>query len=313
MTPKTLYFENFILNKKSNIYYDPINLLLDNYAQIKTIETSNENFPKYFYFNSKKIHQILNELEINIKIININKFSSFFYLILLIKQNPYIINYEYSFQFINQFNSEKKNNINFFYKIIKAKFIIELIYNFTGCEEYEESQEVNVNRIENENMEIIKNNIPDLKKLNQNIDEKYIKSKGIDEILIDIIIALIKNELLSDYNYCSDILLSLDFENIDLNELMLKKLSNELNSNLKYMITKMDDFSEITIINFHYILLKFIIKNSIFIYQIPFLFKNRKNIIFLIKSNNIEISNIKIKDKNKLIYIIEKYIDSEYY
>ena len=67
-------------------------------------------------------------------------------------------------------------------------------------------------------------------------------------------------------------------------------------------------------INFYYILFKYILKYQIYIYQIPFLLKSRKNILELIKSNLKEIKNKDIKDiYNKFEYIIDFFTDSKYY
>ena len=70
---------------------------------------------------------------------------------------------------------------------------------------------------------------------------------------------------------------------------MLIQLSNVLNSNdknvEKYMIINYNDLLNNKIVNFHYILLKYILKSSVFIYQIPFLLKINKNIKKIINDN----------------------------
>ena len=65
-------------------------------------------------------------------------------------------------------------------------------------------------------------------------------------------------------------------------------------------------------INFYYFILKFILKNSIYIYQFTFLLKTRIFIIQLLKSKNILYIN-KNTYKERIEYIFIKIIDSKYY
>ena len=82
------------------------------------------------------------------------------------------------------------NNIelNNKYKLIMtSKIIIELINNYKETDEYDESQDIELNDIEKKGKEIIKNNINILKDIKLEINEKYILKKNIDKIYIDII------------------------------------------------------------------------------------------------------------------------------
>ena len=316
MPIKSNLYKKILLNDEFDVYLDPIYKLLDNYDEINAI-SNNENFPKLFFFNCKNVHYILYEFDktiyIKYKPIETNK-SFYFYLSLLIRKEPNIINYEYSFDLIKKINNEN-NAKDYFNKIIKSIIILELLDNFRGFENYEEEYNIEIDKIEKENKININNNIYHFKELNSKIDENYLKEKDIDEIYIEIIISLIKKDKLSDYNYTYKIISSLKIENIELTNLMLEKLKDALSANEnyveKYMILTEQDLSNISIINFHYILLKFIIKSSIYIYNIPFLLKNRKNIICIIKENKKEISYSDFGEKKR--YVIKKYIDSNYY
>ena len=63
---------------------------------------------------------------------------------------------------------------------------------------------------------------------------------------------------------------------------MINKLYEIFNSNKDYindyLILNLEDFSNEKKVNFYYILLKYILKNSIYIYQIPFFIKTSVNI-----------------------------------
>ena len=106
----------------------------------------------------------------------------------------------------------------------------------------------------------------------------------------------------------------LDLENIDINEFMFNKLSKILEDEKyieKYKISNINDdlFNEKKI-NFHYILLKYILKNSIFIYQFKLFFKTH---IFIIKN----LRKIKLEEENelkdKIDFVIEHYVDLKFY
>ena len=67
--------------------------------------------------------------------------------------------------------------------------------------------------------------------------------------------------------------------NIYLTQSMFDKLNKFLNLNenhiKNYIIEKKEDLIDETKINFYYFLLKYILKNSFYIYRIPFLIKTR--------------------------------------
>ena len=82
---------------------------------------------------------------------------------------------------------------------------------------------------------------------------------------------------------------------------MLNYLINILNKEdiiNNYGIFEMDDLLNGKKINFYYIFFKYILKNDIYIYQIPFFLKNKKNLIQIIKYNY---ENITKNEKNAFI------------
>ena len=61
-------------------------------------------------------------------------------------------------------------------------------------------------------------------------------------------------------------------------------------------------------INFYFILFKYILKNTFYLYQIPLLQKSRSKILQIIKNNSETISNTYINN-NKFKYIIDFFTD----
>ena len=287
---------NFFINIKK----------LEEYLKINNLQTI-----KILYFNIFSINSILYDYEKTITLNTngkINNLSFYFYANLLIKNNPHIVNYLYSQEFIKELNEQGKNNNKDLYKkIIISKIILELIDNY---EQYTDNNYDEIEKIKTENKNIInRNNI--FHNLNLNIDEIY----G------EIIISLIKDGKLEDYDYAYDIINQLDLQSIDITQCIFKKIKEELllNNNRyisKYLISKKEDLFNDKIINFYYILIKFILKDSIFIYQIDLLYKLRKYIIKLIKSEILlssKIENMNNNNKERLEYIIKEIVDLEYY
>ena len=159
--------KNDIINTDINNQLNPFTKIIFNFNEIQNLlKIKDPNILKIFYFNRKIVHEILYEEE---EIINLNSIEEkktlafYFYLDFLIKDNP-LLNYYYSFNFINQINDlQKINNNNIFEQIIISKIIIDLINNYRNndneIEELESEYEKKVNDIENENINIINKNI----------------------------------------------------------------------------------------------------------------------------------------------------------
>ena len=297
--------------------------LLSKYPEIeKIIKVNKPEILKFVYFNRKNIEQILYDSEEAIKINSnmVKNISNYFYLTLLINQAiREIIYYEYSFSFIKEINELKSNNG--LEDIILSKSILELIRYFNGMEEYEKINKNELNEIENNNINRIKENIHNIKELNLKSNQDNISQINIDDIYTDIISSLIKTNKIDDFEYTCNIINQLDLENISITEKMFNDLSKVLDANKNYMsdykIEKIDDLFVNKKINFYFILIKYILKSSFYIYQIDFLNEVRKIIIKIIISNSKEIKNLINKTDSKimreqLLYVIKIFLDSEY-
>ena len=113
---------------------DPIYKLLLEYRDIENIQKLNKKqITKFLYFNKKYVHQILlnsdKTIHFNYEEIN-NNLSFYFYLILLIKDIPFILKYTYDSKYIKEINENKELNKGKYYKLIKAKINIELANNY---------------------------------------------------------------------------------------------------------------------------------------------------------------------------------------
>ena len=302
------------VNKKTGYLIDegdPTFKLINNFSEINTLLNNNSDKFKFIYFNKTKIKQILYDCEKEI-IIDSDKIENtlynLFYLSLLVTENKEIINYKYSIDYIKQLNEFNERNNLKLKKIISSKIILDLIDYFVGFEEYNEDFESSFINIKNNNINIIKenNNILDL----YNLKDKDFINKSIDEIYSDIIKTLLHKY--KNYNYMYDVIEELDLEKIDITNSIFKEISKIL-SNDKNIIEKrikdINDFLNEDKIEFYYILLKFILKNPIYIYQIPFLIDTRK---FILKNMNSLKGGGNI-EKEKLEYLINTLTGSKYY
>ena len=319
---KLLFIKNQIEKEIFSIEESPIMYLISNYKEIEyLLDLNTSKILKYLYFSKKKIHNILYDEEelINIKYDETkNNFSYNFYLNLLINDNLTIANYSYPIDFIEKLNENKFKSNEKYKLIFNSKFIIDLIDNYKQLDEYdEESEEEILNKIKEENYEYIKNNINIFKDLNLNINEKELNAEKSDKILSEIINSLIINNKFENIEYSYNIIKQLELENIDITKTIFDQLFKILDKEneyiKKYKITKKEDLLEEKNINFYYILLKYILKNSIYIYKIPFLLKTRKFILKIIKTDELSYDNLSDNNKEKLEYILQFMADSKYY
>ena len=328
--PKYQKFENLTI--KENLCYmftisnpflnsnDPIYKLISNFDEIKHIYNSNlkEN-KKFFYFNKEKIHDILYDLEEILKIDDDKeeiKLSELFYFSLLLIDNPVLIKYEISLNYIKKVNDLINKSKNNALKILLlSKIILILIYNFKGQNYYDENiYGTEIEKMKNDYISIIKNN---LEILNFDLNYEDYIAKEIDYIYMKIILALIKKNDFNDIGEIIKIIEELDLKSINITEIIYKGLSEELdnkNDNYwnRYKIENFDDLKYKNIINFYYILLKYIFKNSLYIYNIKFLNENRKNLLNLLSKNFSDIKKL-CEEEDKIEYIINNLINSKYY
>ena len=177
---------NASINNDIKIDKDPIPLLLKDFSEIK-IFYEMKNMTKILYFNYKKIHQILYQFDAIIQLQDslVNDLSFNFYLILLIRAEAEIINYQFSINYINLFNKLKNNEQNKYYNIFNSKINIELLNNLKNSELFNEDKDGEfASNLENENREYIESNLNIFKEINLNLNENDILEKNIDELYI---------------------------------------------------------------------------------------------------------------------------------
>ena len=322
-----LLFYNSILQSQSianNHYFDPMNKLISNISEIDELKHEKHSYFQYLYLNKIKIHPILYDKE---EVIQVNpdiigkQISNYFYLYLLIDENPDIINYTFPIDVIRNLiillKNFIKNNIN---KLLISKIVNNLIKYYIESNDYKNdyknSEENELEIIEKESLEFIKNSLGVVNDLNLNYTIDDIIKIKIDLIYIKIIISLlIKEHKSANYEYIVNILKELDIENINITETMFNEVDKFLNNEKyinNYYIKNIKDLDNIEIINFYYLLFKYILKNPIYIYQIKILYQIRKNIIIYIKTHN-EKYEEQFKDKEEKKYVIKFFLDSEYY
>ena len=145
---------------------NPIIKLLNNLDEIKSIINLNDfNYIKALYLNRSRAHEILydNEEIIDIKTENNDNLLFYINLSLLIKENPDYIDYSYSANLIEKLSirqTELKNaKIR---KIILSKIIIDLIEYYENNDNNEEKNS-EIDKIKNDNKELIMDNISEIK------------------------------------------------------------------------------------------------------------------------------------------------------
>mgnify|MGYP002626225252 CR=1 FL=1 len=309
------------LNSHIKIKNDPNSLLISNYSEIKTISYL-DNFPKILYFNKDKVHSILYEEDQVITIDDSmkNDLQANFYLTLLIRAEPEILNYSYSFSYIKTFNNCKKDENHKYYNLINSKINIDLIKSYENGDSGSENLEEDVvSNLEKENREYIKNNLNILKNIGLNLDENEIIDMNVCELYTNIQLLLIKNEKIIDNENLHSIIEQLDFENIDIPFMDDKQLFERIKKVLdinndyikKYIINDSEDLKNPEKIYFFYMLLKYFFKSNLYIYHIPLLFQVSNTIINIIKSNQFIFSSTANDEKTD--FVIQKLCDLDCY
>ena len=142
----------------------------------------------------------------------------------------------------------------------------------------------------------------------------------IDEIYCEIIVSLIKNNKLDDSNDTIDLLNELNIINLRLNKTIFNGLLKVLKKdNLKsYLISSYDDLFIKDKLIFYYILFKYILKSSDYVFHIPFLFETREEIIKIINEHFYEFlfyfnEGDNKENKNILKEVLKYFIELEFY
>jgi len=264
------------LNDSTEIFKNYPNYnLLSEYSEIKDImKENNLELMKYFYFNRKQINVITyNEeevIEINSKIVQ-NKYSEYFYLALLIEDNPDVVNYKYTLEFIQEINDQiKKIKNSFLREMMMSKIILVLIKNFRETDEYNENYKNEIEDLLKLNKKRIESNANIIKDLNLNYEK--IENKKIEEIYMEIIMDLINNP--NKIKNADNIMIQLDLENIDITKAMYDGLVSILKSNNnkmeKFNLSEKKNLNSVDsddIINFYNILFKYILKKPIYYWK----------------------------------------------
>ena len=300
--------------------------LLSNYSDINKLLNSKkkdkreEKDRKYEYLchNKRIINDILYEKDKSIIIPTKTneKFSNLFYILLLLIDNRDIINYIFNFSYIKNINNQRETNKKI-ENFVLSMILLQMIDNYKNQDElYEEKNDIELKSIFEQNLKIRKNN-----KLIQeyHLDEKDVEINNIENIYSKIIISLIINDKIVDFEKTTDILTQLGLKTINITKKIFYDLLGIFNSDkeyiTKYMISKVDDFSDEKKMNFYYILLTFIFKNDIYIYNIPLLLNARKAILTILKNNFGKLLEINYNNNNKEKneFVIKKLCDESYY
>ena len=294
----------------------------------------NEKIFFFFYLNRIKsedenteniIHKYMYDKE---KIINIvpdnfgDNLSSYFYLVKLIEDDDEIINYEYDIEVIQKLDKIKTKGK--FHDIIIAKIITKLIKNYESSDNYIDSQQNLLNEIKSHKLNILDDYKDILEKYKIKYNKDDFEKESVDKIYIHLIInVLLKPKNIEKKNNEEQIfeikfIDEIDLENIELTKSMFEELQtffNEEKDLKEYNIIKPEELYDEKIINYYYILCKYILKHNFYIYQINFLLNLRKNIINIINIKNNELSEY-INDsinEEKFKYVIDFLTDSDYY
>ena len=253
------------LYKKLNYtqpYENCINFsLISTYSELIEILNTIENKTKFFYLDKEAIYEIMYQEEEVIPIESMKyDYSFIYYLSLLIKENKEMVNFNFRFDFIKEIDNENNNQENELKKLFISRIILDLIYNYEGMEKNEELKE-----IKEKNKKYIIDNMEVFNKYNLNLEN--IEEISLEKLYLNILIELIENKKLENYDFANDILTKLDLENIDINQNMFEELKNILDDERyinDYKMNSIEDFFVETKINFYYILIKYIYLKILF-------------------------------------------------
>ena len=320
---KRYFFKPFKLKED-----DPITKLVSNFAEVEMYLKRQNKKSKFknLYLDIKNIYDILYEENkaIFIKYEDCyQSLSEYYYLVKLINiKSNILINFTYSLDFIEKINNSNKNCLKPLRKIIIAKIILVLVQNYKGFDWYERDNQ-KIKEIEQENKDIIKNNLRILEEIGLNFSISSVENVELEDLYVEIVYSLIeKDTIKNNFKYVIKKFNQMDLHLIDISKKFydkyLEHLLSENNNNNKfinkYLIRNSSHIYKNMKIFFHYILFNYILKDTLYIYQIPYLLKIRKIIINEIK-NNIDFFPVHLskKIKGKIILMVNKLLDCDYY
>ena len=294
------------------------------YEDIKSIQKcNNPYFFKFLYINKDKVHDKLYDKDILLNTDFESKdekiISPYIFLCFTVEESK-TNDYQYSFDLIKRLNeiqiNEKENALK---KIIISKMILLLIYNYNQIIDNEDNKDnkhkKELDDIFNFNKEIFEDNENRIKLNPYKLKLDY----KLEEIYLIIIKYLIENSKLEDSDFTENIINQIELESIILTKFMLSELITILTKEKEYIknykIGNFDDIFNEKIINFYYNLIKYIIKQNLYIYQIPFLFETKKSILNLIKDRLKDLSPKieKNENKDKIKYILQQFFGDNLY
>ena len=280
---------------------------------------SEKNFLQKLYLIKDVFHeQLKNHDEIfylnheNIK----SELSDYFFLSLLISDEPDIIHYNYDFNLIKSIHKENENenesSENSLKKVMTSKIIIDLINNFENVKENEQKYIEELGEIEKKNIKIIEENIDKIKEVNINLTFDDIINMKIDNIYIKVIESImVFNKFEDREKIFSKLSLNvINIANINLKE--LEKITKKEN----YIISKIDDLFDNEKINYYYILVKYIFNTNSIINNINLLKNFQQFLINIIKFQLFELYHNYIDNETiyeKRNYVVKFILNNEYY
>ena len=318
----TIFFESLDLEffETKN---DPKSLLITRFSEILKFLNTIKDGSKYknLFLKVTNIHDILYKENENIEVNNEDaqqSLSEYFYLDKLINKNTDALNFTYNLKFIEKINEENKKYGKSLRQLIISKIILDFINYYKQLDDENENVKVfekKIKNIEKGNREIIMNNINYLvNTIGLNIEIEDLIKMEVDDLYVEIIYTLIINKKIQNCSFFLGICEQMDLDSIDISKKLYEKylelLFKDNNYSNYYLVTDLKQlFCPITI-NYFYFLFKYILKDSSYIYQIPFLFKVRNNILKILKTNS---NFITIKKPKKTEFVIKKFLDIDYY
>ena len=313
-------FQKDISLKEQILNFSYTSIPLKKFDPILNILKNLDNISNNIY-NIEKIFNIL-----NYNILNNQKkrnLAKYFNIYLFIINNPAIIKNLNDIKLILEMNSylnDIKNESDKYKKIIISKIILELINIYKENIKTNDINDKIIEKIKNDNSYFFEKNFNILIKLKKNFNKENILSLKIEKIYRKSLLVLIKK-----YNYKKNenayynMAYQYEFDAINLSDAILTKIFDVLITKeyhiKKHIIKNIEDLFNINKINFYTLLLKYILKNPIYIYQIPFLLQTRKFILHFIKKELKKIFYLNINNniKDKLCFVINIITDSKYY
>jgi hypothetical protein len=194
-----------------------------------------------------------------------------------------------------------------------SKIIIDLINNFINVKENEQKyDEKELDKIEEKNKKIIKENIEKIKELKINLTFDDIINMKIDNMYIKVIESIM---VFNKFEDSEKIFSQLSLDVINIANIKLKELE-KITKKENYMISKIKDLFDNEKINYYYILVKYIFNTNSIINNIDLLKNFQQFLIIIIKSQLSElylnyIDNETIYEKRN--YVVKFILNNEYY